>query len=163
MKNKGIIFFILIILVIIAGFLLFNAFLKENVIEQEVQKEIVTDKETTQSLVVPEQAGGNEIFIERAVLSNAGYVVIHREKDGDPGEIIGVSEFLPEGTRENFLMSIDEEAVEGDTLFAMIHIDDGDGVFDENLDIPLVDDKDNMVLAKFIIVDEGALEDEFKL
>lgn len=162
MKNKGIIFFIAIILFIIAGFLLFNAFLKENVIE-EVQKEFITGEEATFPLIVPEQAGGSEIFIESAVLLDAGYVVIHREKDGKLGEIIGVSEFLPAGIKENFLMSIDEEVVEGDTLFATIHTDDDDGVFDGSLDVSLVDDKGDIVLVKFAIVNEGALEDEFKL
>ncbi len=162
MKNKGIIFFIAIILFIIAGFLLFNSFLKENVIE-EVQEELITGGEATLPLIVPEQAGGSEIFIESAVLPNAGYVVIHREKDGKLGEIIGVSEFLSAGIKGNFLMSIDEEVVEGDTLFAMIHTDDGDGIFDGSLDVPLVEDKGDIVLVKFVIVNEGALEDEFKL
>lgn len=163
MKNKGIIFFISIILLIIGGFLLFNAFLKENVIEQEVQEEVIIEQEVVLPLIIPEQAGGNEIFIESAVLQSDGYVVIHGEENNEIGEIIGVSEFLSAGTKTNFLMGIDEEVVEDDILFAMIHIDDGDSIFDENLDIPLVDDNGDIVLVKFVIVNEGALEDEFKL
>jgi len=163
MKNKGIIFFILIILLIVAGFLMFNAFLKENVIEKEAQEEVVVEDEVMLPLIVPEQAGGSEIFIENTVLQNAGFVVIHKEENGKPGEIIGASDLLQVGTKKNFLMDIDEEVVEGDTLFAMIHTDDGDGVFDGSLDSPFIDDNGDIVLVKFIIVNAGALEDEFKL
>lgn len=162
MKNKGIIFFIAIILFIIVGFLVFNAFLKESVVEPVVQENI-TGNDNLLSLIVPEQAGGKEIFIESSVLPDAGYVVVHREKDGKPGDIIGVSDFLSAGVKENFLMSINEEVVEGDTLFAMIHSDDGDGVFDESLDVPFVDGNGDVILVKFSIVNEGALDNEFKL
>jgi len=163
MKNKGIIFFIVIILVIVAGFLLFNTFLKENVIEQEIKEEVMVDDEITLPLVVPEQAGGDEIFIERVDLPDVGYLVIHMEKDGKPGEIIGVSDLLPAGIRENFLIKVDEEVVEGDMLFAMIHTDDGDGIFDVSLDVPFIDDNGDIILVEFVIVSAGALEDEFKL
>lgn len=164
MKNKGIIIFTVVIFIIITGFFLFNSFLKKNVIESDVTaQEEVVEEEMAVSLIVPQQAGGTNIFIENAFLLEEGYVVIHREEDGKSGEIIGVSELLQVGANDNFLMDIDEEVIEGDILFAMLHTDYGDGVFDPLLDIPTVDSEGNSVLVKFDIVGEGALDNEIKL
>ncbi len=162
MKNKGITIFIILVLVIIAGFFFFNVFLKNNVIEPEDTQEVV-EEEIVPLVDAPEQAGGNNVFISRAVLVDGGYVVIHREEDGGVGEVIGVSEFIPAGMKENFLIDLTEEIVEGDVLFAMLHTDDGDGVFALDDDLPTVDADGNIVMTSFIIVSEGALENEFKL
>ncbi len=163
MKNKGIIIFTIIILSIIAGFFLLNSFLKKNVIEPDtaVQEEVM--EELVVSLIVPQQAGGANIFIENAFLQEEGYVVIHRNEDSKPGEIIGVSELLQVGSNANFLMDIDEEVIEGDVLFAVLHTDDGDGEFDALLDTPTVDKEGNPILVQFDIVGEGALDNEVKL
>ncbi len=163
MKNKGIIIFTVVILVVITGFFLLNSFLKKNIIEPDtaVQEEIV--EENIVSLIVPQQAGGASIFIESAFLLDGGYVVIHKDDEGNLGEIIGISEFLRAGANDNFLMDINEEVIEGDILFAMLHTDDGDEVFDPLLDKPTKDRKEDIVLIKFNIVSEGALDNEFKL
>jgi hypothetical protein len=162
MKNKNIIIFTVIILIAITGLFALNVFLKKNMIEE--QKEAETEGEIISSIVVPEQAGGTNVFIESVTLPSGGYVVIHREDDGKSGVIIGVSEFLPAGTTTNFLMDTDEEVIEGDSLFAMLHVDDGDGAFVfPGADVPLTDSEGNIVLTNFLIVGEGALENEVKL
>lgn len=164
MKNKAIIIFVIIILVAVAGLFAFNAFLKKNIINNEDQIQVEnTAEEILPFVVVPEQAGGTNVFIENATLPLGGYVMIHKEEDGKPGAIIGVSEFLPAGTTENFLIDIDEEVVEGDFLFAMLHTDDGNQEFSLEVDLPLIDNEGNIVLVRFAIVSEGALENEVKL
>ena len=160
MKNKSTIIFIAILVLVVAGFFVFNSFLKKNMLEN-ISKDNI-DKLNT-SLVVPKQAGGMNIFIENVILGNDGYVVIHRDEDGKPGVIIGVSELLSKGTVSNFLIDIDEEIVEGDSLFAVVHKDDGDKVFSPDMDVPALDDEGNIVLVRFDIVGEGALDDEVKL
>jgi len=143
---------------------LFNTFLKKNVIEQEEQVDEVMEEVIVPSISVPEQAGGANVFIGSATLPDGGYVVIHKDLEGKPGAIIGISEFLSEGTTSNFLIDLDEEAVDGDSLFAMLHIDDGDRSFAfPGADIPVANIEGNIVLTKFGIVDEGELEEEVKL
>jgi len=163
MKNKTIIIFTVVVLVAIAGLFAANAFLKKNVVGIDSRQNIGTQENLAPSIVVPEQAGGKNIFIESVTLEDNGYVVIHEDNDGNPGQIIAVSGLLPVGIRNNFLMDIDKEVFEGDSLFAMIHTDDGDGIFDAALDAPAKDTDGNIVLVGFLIVSESALGDEIKL
>jgi hypothetical protein len=161
MKNKSTIIFIIVIILVVAAFFVFNSFLKKSIDSTSENTEIA--KPAVLGIVVPQQAGGTNVFIESVSLNNAGYVVIHRDNGGKPGKVIGVSKLLQPGTMENFLMDIDEEVVEGDSLFAMVHSDDGDGVFDAVLDVPTVDMEGNILLVGFSIVGEGALDNEIKL
>ncbi|VAW13240.1 hypothetical protein MNBD_BACTEROID05-269, partial [hydrothermal vent metagenome] len=78
MKNKTTIIFVIVILVIIAGFFVFNSFLKKNIESGVEQTEVV--KEIAPEIVVPKQAGGANIFIESVTLNSNGYVVVHKDK-----------------------------------------------------------------------------------
>jgi len=163
MKNKSIIIFVSLVIIVIVGLFIFNAFLKKNVVNTEDQIQIEDTTEVLPFVVVPEQAGGTNVFIENATLPIGGYVVIHKEEDSKPGAIIGVSEFLPAGIAENFLIDTDEEVVEGDFLFAVLHADYGNQEFSPDVDLPLTDNEGNIVLVRFAIVNEGALDNEVKL
>ncbi len=163
MKNKSIIIFTLVVVVIIAGFFLFNSFLKKNVIKPEVKTPEKTAERQMASLSVPQQAGGDNVFIEKSFLPEGGYVVIHSGKDGNVGGIIGESKLLPAGSSDNFLMKINETVVKGDVLFAMLHSSDGDGKFDPTLDTPILGNEGKPVVVKFDIVSEGELNKGAKL
>ncbi|GMQ95333.1 MAG: hypothetical protein BMS9Abin13_446 [Patescibacteria group bacterium] len=167
-KNKNIFIFIIIIVLVGLGLLLLNGWLKKD-IETEIAREGATSAEEAlrpiNTIVVPEQAGGEEAFIEHVSFIDGGFVVIHRaSEEVTPGAIIGVSDFLPAGVKENFLIDLSEEVLEGDVLFAMLHNDDGDETFSfPGPDVPLAGDEEAIVLMKFTIVGEGALENEVKL
>jgi len=163
--NKKLIIFLVVIAIIIAGFFALNSILKTKVVNEDTGKEDqAVMQEPANSVSVPDQAGGTEIYIEKVSLEVPGYVVVHRSEDGKPGAAIGVSELLPEGEISNLIISLDEEAVEGDVLFAMLHSDDGDGEFTfPGSDVPILDDEGNIVMVRFSILSEGALENEFKL
>jgi len=160
--NKKILAFIVIVALIIIALFAINSVLKE-----EVEEPVVIPEEVlVPSVSVPDQASGTEVFIDEAVLPDGGYVVIHRAnniegEEGTPGDVIGVSDFMS-GTENNFLVTITEETTEGDMLFAMLHTDDGDGIFDSELDTPLTVNE-SVVMVSFEIVPEGMLEDEIKL
>ena len=157
--NKKILAFIIIIALIVIALFAINSVLKKDVEESEVTPEEVI----VPSVSAPDQAGGMEVFINEVVLLDGGYVAIHREFDGVASTTIGVSGFLPAGTATNFLISLDEEVVEGDMLFAMLHVDDGDGLWSIELDTHLNDAGGAVIGQTFAIVDEGALDDEVKL
>lgn len=155
MKNKGIVMFTIVILLIIAGFFLLNSFLKKNVLDLNtvnLEKNSTNIIEESASLFVPQQASGTEVFIEKAFLPKGGYVVIHKEKDGKPGEVVGVSKLLKSGPNNNFTVEISKNSIEGDVFYAMLYGGNGDGKFDITTDKPTLDNSGNPVFIKFNIV-----------
>ncbi len=88
---------------------------------------------------VAEQAPSSEARISLAVLEAKGYIVIHKISAGAPGEVIGASELLPKGKSENTPVSLMSPMQIGQKYAAMLHLDDGDGVFDAVVDIPALD------------------------
>ncbi|HEC30825.1 MAG TPA: hypothetical protein ENI66_02320 [Candidatus Yonathbacteria bacterium] len=156
--NKKILAFSVIVVLIVVALFVINGVLKKN-----TEEPIVIEEVTTPSIVAPDQAGGPEVFIDSVILANTGFVVIHKEVDGVASTTVGVSKFLPTGTTSNFLVQLSEEAVEGDTFYAMLHIDDGDGVYDGELDVPLKLEDGGTIGDTFQILNGGMLDDEIKL
>ena len=98
------------------------------------------------SLTVSDQSleENGRVTIDSFYLDKPGYVVIHKEADGKPGLIIGNGE-LVSGSNSNYVVSIDVSQA-GTKIFAMLHYDDGDGLFEfPGDDIP-VKLEDNIVV-----------------
>lgn len=88
------------------------------------------------SINVRTQPAGDTITVESLYLDQPGFVVVHADADGSPGEVIGNSELL-EGEVTNLVVSIDE-TLAGSRVHAMLHYDDGDGVYTSlDEDIPV--------------------------
>ena len=70
--------------------------------------------------------------------------------------MIGVSRYLEPGVTENLVITLGGgETVEVDeTVVAMLHADDGNGVWDSETDMPLTDDEGNIIQVIFTIVDD---------
>jgi hypothetical protein len=67
-------------------------------------------------------------------LTQPGFVVLHAtEEDGSLRvlPVLGASDALPAGTSHEVVIEIaeDQAPVVGDTVVAMVHVDDGDGVY----------------------------------
>lgn len=114
------------------------------------------------TLFVTDQEPGEDLNLNSIVLREGGYVAIHQDANGAPGNIIGTTEFLPEGEHENIDISLDREVGAGETLYAMIHTDDGDQVFNADQDDPLMDNG-APVMVSFMIIDEELGEFDVKL
>lgn len=161
--NKKALIFIIVIIAVIVGLFMINSTLKTKMTDN-TSGDTTTQQEYTDAVSAPDQAGGVEVFIEDITLKNPGYVVIHREVDGTPGPIIGSSDLLPAGETKNLIVSLNESVKEGDVLFAMLHSDNGDGTFEfPGPDAPVLDTNGNIVMQKFTILSEGALDVEVKL
>lgn len=189
--NKKIIGLIVVIVVIIVGLFAVNTFLREEVIdetpvvidEEEIVEEYIV---IADMIIVPDQADGNEIFVERLELLEAGYVVIHRvdmiEIDvvceiGDeecvdsremPGVIIGVSELFQAGIYENIIVSLNEgeETTVDERIIAMIHtesdITENIKEFNPKEDLPsIINEK--VVMVTFTILADDVIGFETKL
>ncbi len=99
------------------------------------------------------QLAGDDVVIENARLTDAGYVVIHDDSAGTPGAIIGVSDAIV-GEYENLVVSLNRASVEGETLYAMVHMDNGDGEFNAADDEPATEG-DELVVSSFAIEAAG--------
>lgn len=101
-------------------------------------------------IYVADQKPGTELTVNIVTLSANGYVVIHEAaEDGSPGDIIGNTLLLDQGDHNNIEAALNRASQEGEGLMAMLHADNGDGVFDPVEDLPIKDDQDNIVLMKF--------------
>lgn len=107
--------------------------------------EIMSDQNSY--IQVKDQPTGIEVRLDYVLLQKQGFVVIHEDKDGIPGAIIGSSELLNAGEIRETFVKVKTEA--GKTYWAMLHTDNGDKKFDAKTDAPVKDSKDAIVMAKF--------------
>ena len=165
--NKKVVYLFVGLVVVIIALFAFNKFLKEEVVEEPIIIETPTEEPieiiSINNIVVPDQAPGNEVFVEKVLLKtdeNGGFVVVHRlNEDEGVGDVIGISRYLEPGVTENLIVFLNEgETAEiGETVIAMLHADDGDGVWNSETDMLIVDNEGNIVQITFTIIDN--LED----
>ena len=81
------------------------------------------------NLVLTDQPGGDSVIITAFTLDQPGYVVVHKDNDGKPGPVIGVSELIQPGVYRNYRVDIDANEA-GAAVFPMLHYDNGDGKYE---------------------------------
>jgi predicted lipoprotein with Yx(FWY)xxD motif len=86
----------------------------------EVSEEVVTNAVSVEDQALGE---GNTVTIASAVADTDGWIVIHAQADGSPGPVLG---HAPVSAGENNDISVEiDPAGATETLYAMLHIDDG--------------------------------------
>jgi hypothetical protein len=70
------------------------------------------------------------VTVASATLSDGGFVVIHANNNGSPGEVLGVSSYLEPGTATDVSITLDAPLTANRTLFAMAHADDGNQTYE---------------------------------
>ena len=115
------------------------------------------------SLVIDDQTLPEDdptmITVSQAVIDDDGFVVIYDEEDEDEfGEVIGASDLLEEGMHTDFMIDLDQEVEDGETLWGRLHYDDTEeGEFiDDDEQRPALDDDDQEVTDSFVVT----LDDE---
>lgn len=92
------------------------------------------------AIYAAEQKPGNNISVSIVSLEKAGFAVAHKENNGAVGDILGVSVLLPAGETENPLpIELSRPTADGETVYVMLHLDNGDGAFDPASDTPALD------------------------
>ncbi len=92
------------------------------------------------AIYVDDQLPGRSVSIAVVRLEKPGFVVIHEDNVSKPGKILGTSGALPAGEIKNITpIVLSRMTKDGETLYAMLHLDDGDGVFDSAKDKPALD------------------------
>ena len=94
------------------------------------------------------QSAGKEVTVSTVALTAESWVVIHEDTAGKPLRILG-AKHLHAGAYTNVVVKLLRETVGGHTYYAMLHSDDGDGLFDSKKDIVETDRADSPIMAKF--------------
>lgn len=112
----------------------------------------------------PVDVGGGSITIEDqdqtdfvvfdTELVEPGFVTIHRTITEAPAEIIGTTGLLEPGVHENVRVDLTGEMLPGYKYAAILHVDDGDGVFVADLDFPVMTDGE-VVRPYFLAIPEA--------
>ncbi len=116
----------------------------------------------TGSIVVDseEMVEGGMLTINAVSMSNPGWVVIHRDNNGAPmvPEIISVPKMVEENTTSDVVIELKdgEEVEDGETLWVMLHTDDGViGEYEFNgtngLDAPITNEAGDIVTESFMV------------
>ncbi len=113
------------------------------------QKQEVLGENT---ITVSDQAAVKTVLVSSAKLAENGYVVIHEDSAGKPGPVIGNSSLLAAGPYNNLVVNLNRTTKDGETLYAMLHKDSGDGAYKfPGDDLPVFDTEGKAVLVKFKI------------
>lgn len=98
------------------------------------------------SFTLGEQVPGDVAIVAYATLLQEGFITIHTEVAGEPGELLGVSSLLPTGPTERVLVPLSTNLVAGGSYIATLYYDDGDGVFMEQTDTLVIESNSGLIL-----------------
>lgn len=95
---------------------------------------------SSNAIYIAEQTPSLTIAVTLVRLEKSGFVVIHEDTADTPGRILGASDLLPVGETSNLApIPLSRLTRNDETLYAMLHLDDGDRIFDEVKDKPALD------------------------
>ena len=140
---------IVIIILIVLGYYMLKG-KSANAPSENVTDTEVIETDTTNELsrvMVSDQYPGNVVNISSAQFANPGFVTIHEDKDGAPGDIIG-SLYFEKGINTRKI-TLSKSTVEGKMYYAMLHSDDGDKKFDAVKDLPIKNSRGNVIMKTF--------------
>lgn len=149
--KKGLYFIIVVIILVVTGIIMLGNRAEDTAMES--MKENGNQNESLKNeLFAATQSPGREVGIGEVRLTQNAYVVIHRETDGKPGKVIGNSSLLLPGDNHGVLVAVQEDLRDGDRIFAMLHSDDGNGVYEfPGPDAPLKDEAGSIVMIELLV------------
>ncbi|MEK7636205.1 MAG: hypothetical protein AAB362_00750 [Patescibacteria group bacterium] len=111
------------------------------------------------ALYVSEQKPGISILVNFAIFQNGGYVVVHENKNEIPETIIGFSQHLFRGEHKDLIIRLTRPIKSGESLYATLHTDDGDEVFNLKKDPPIYSRVNNEPMMMIFDIDDNANPD----
>ncbi len=105
-----------------------------------------------ESVSVENQPAGITVSISSVTLAASGWVAIHENEDGQPGNILGAQRF-DAGTHAS-TVDLLRATVPGGSYFAMLHRDNGDGAFSPSSDAPITGPDGKIITAAFAALNE---------
>ena len=150
MSKKGMLWVAVVIVLLVLGFMYWGG---KEAVEPGSQDDTSALRVGDNAIVVTEQRPGSTANISLAVLGGDGYVVVHEMMNGELGASIGASALLPKGESESVVVSLSKSLEVGKKYSAMLHLDDGDKVFDLAKDAPA------MLYGKPVMMEFGVSAD----
>lgn len=100
------------------------------------------------AVAVLEQKPGMTVFVSLVAFGESGWLAIHDSNDGAPGRILGARR-LQSGEHSQVTVELLRGTEDGHNYIAVLHSDDGDGVFDYAKDTPLIGFDGNPITMEF--------------
>lgn len=154
MSNKtGLILGVLILVAL--GAALFLRSKQERPVSPEGSSSLIVGNN---AIYVTEQSPGHSVLVSVVRLEKPGFVVIHEDSEGQAGRVLGASQLLPGGEIKNPPpIALSQETSDGQTLYAALHLDNGNGVFDAVEDKPALDPVGKAPVATIVSVSKEAV------
>ena len=109
----------------------------------------VAEEVIVASLSAGKHTPASSAVIDKAMLTQNGFIVVYDDQNGSTGGVLGVSNLLQAGTHENLVITLSRKTVDGEKLHALIQNDNGDGVFDALIDETSKDTSGNAIQTQF--------------
>lgn len=139
---------IVIIALVVLGYYMFKGGAKtDSTTPVEETTEAVSKTNDANRVVVSDQFPGNIVYISSVQLAQPGFVVIHKDNKGTPGDVIGY-QYFDKGTYPGKI-TLTSATTEGGVYYAALHSDDGDKKFDAKKDLPIKDASGNAIMKLF--------------
>ena len=91
------------------------------------------------------------VIVDTVVSDGAGFLVIHEQTGGNTGNILGYTA-VADGSSSDVVVQLDRSAVDGETLYAMLHTDaNANGAYDGSDDGPVLDDEGEVISPSFLV------------
>jgi len=146
---------IVVILVFIAFAVVRNKLPQIGQLTQTVSTPTPTAINNEETLAVANHTPAKTAVIDSVTLKKSGFVAIFENKNGQTGEILGVSQLLTAGTQENITISLSRKTQIGESLFAKLYSDNGDGNFElPGPDELVKDEQGKEITVQFQVVSE---------
>ena len=158
--NKNLYILIAFAILVLAWWMLFV-----NKADEGPSSQPVVSSEPMNAISVRDQKiVSNDVTVKRVSFKEPGYIVIHLSKDGKPGKVIGHSDLYGAGSYSGVAFSLDDLIVGDNSLFAMLHTDDGDGNYEfPGEDLPTKVDGAVVVkpfsIEKYLMIDLSSQND----
>ncbi|MEK7610356.1 MAG: hypothetical protein AAB468_01240 [Patescibacteria group bacterium] len=86
------------------------------------------------TVTVNDQFPGQIVYLSNLSLPTGGWVVIHEDGGGAPGAVVGQKYFS--ASDRVGVINLNQTTINGRRYWAMVHTDNGDGIFDPTVDLP---------------------------
>ena len=138
---------IVIIVLIVIGVLVFGG-KGSQAPATTTESPVTTETPTALNRVsMTDQYPGNVVYLNSVQLEKPGYVAIHKDNKGTPGDVIGYAHF--DAGINPGKITLSSPMVDGQMYYAMLHSDNGDSKFDPTTDAPLTDSNGSVIMKTF--------------
>lgn len=125
-----------IMLALLAGLGLFFAYAPKTSTNQNT---FLPVEITGSSVTVGTQTGEQALRVSAEIVQ-PGFVTVHQALGQAPGPVVGQSPLLSVGRHLNLVVTTTELLLPGSQYFVLLFVDDGDGIYQTGVDLPVMSD-----------------------